>query len=360
MKGFKVNEICLEERFPQAVAVTAMASVGNTVYVGLTSMGPVLIEMDTASGRLIDTGFGFPKKGDSDIHDKIHNALVNDPGEDGLFYTAHDVNISWSQWGFSPEQFTGGHLYSFNVQTGRQSDLGIVTECNVPHTIALGEGFLFGYTIPDNHLFSYDIKKKKVTDFGNVIGDFCNHNMVCSGTKAFGGYYISGNRERSGKPQLVQGVYLFVYDHSTGSLQKTETRITCGPADGIYGGNRGIDAWLKTSDGRMYGGLADGKMVSLDAGTMEVKELGIARLNGGPRLPCLAESADGIVWGAAGWPLMGLFSFNPATGEFMDYGVVTEKYPMCYFHAMVVLPDGRIYLGETDSNRPHVYELEPE
>ncbi|MBA7566478.1 hypothetical protein ES708_08169 [subsurface metagenome] len=356
MNGYRVTKIPLD-KFKNATAITAMETYENRVYVGLTSKDTVLVELDPANDKVRDTGFRFPSKGNDSIHNKIHNSLVRGQGAlDGLFFMGHDANIDWDQWVFSPQEFAGGHLYSFNVKTGFTEDLGLVARCNVPHALAIGDNFLFGYTIPDNHLFAYDIPKKSLTDFGNVIGDFCNHNLVCVGKKAFGGY-LSPHRSCEGKPDLMKGVYLFVYDHDKQIIQKTEQK--CGEADGIYGGNRGLDSWLVTSERRVYGGLADGKLIELNPETVQVTEIGIARPNGGPRLTCLTESKEKIIFGTAGWPQMGLFSFNPSSNEFIDYGIVTTKYKMCYFHGMAMLPDGRIYVGETDSNRPYVYKLEP-
>ena len=362
MDAYKVTKLPLDDKFKDALAITAMNTCGNKVYIGLTGKDTVLVELDPATDKTRDTGFRFPPKGANGdaIHDKIHNSLVKGQnGPDGLFFMGHDANITWNQWPFSPGEFTGGHLSAFNVKTGQTEDLGLVAGCNVPHALAIGDNFLFGYTIPDNHFFACDLLKKKLTDFGNIIGGFCNHNVVCVGQKAFGGY-LAPYQTREEGPDLIKGVYLFVYDHANQTIRKTEQRIACGEADdGIGGGNRGLDSWLVTSDKKVYGGLADGKFIELNSETVHVTEIGLARPNGGPRLPCLAESKEKIIFGTAGWPQMGLFSFNPAAHEFRDYGIIAPEYKMCYFHGMAMLSDGRIYLGETDSNRPYVYKLEP-
>ncbi|MFA5192667.1 MAG: hypothetical protein WC740_18315, partial [Verrucomicrobiia bacterium] len=54
-----------------------------------------------------------------------------------------------------------------------------------------------------------------------------------------------------------------------------------------------------------------------------------------------------------------LFTYDPAKHALENHGVVLPHYKLCIFHAMVVLPDGRIYAGETDSGRPNIYCLVP-
>jgi hypothetical protein len=54
-----------------------------------------------------------------------------------------------------------------------------------------------------------------------------------------------------------------------------------------------------------------------------------------------------------------LFEYDPAKRSLKNHGVVAPQYKLCLFHAMVVLPDGRIYAGETDSGRPNIYCLVP-
>jgi len=77
------------------------------------------------------------------------------------------------------------------------------------------------------------------------------------------------------------------------------------------------------------------------------------------RIPALEEAPDGRIMGLGGFPQMRLFAYSPADGAFQGYGIVAPHYELCLFHAMAVLPDGRIYAGETDSGRPNIYCLTP-
>ena len=348
MKGYDVTEIPLD--YEGAVAITAVKVCNGKLYVGLTGADVALVEMDPADDSHRDTGFGFPHKG-NDIMNKIHNSLVVDGG---VLYIGHGSNINFDKWQFPPT-FDGGHLYSFDPATAKTEDLGLASRCSTVHALAGGDGFLFGYTIPDNHLFAYDMESGELTDLGNLIGHlYPNHNFVCVGRKAFGVYY---RPQQSTEDKISPaGHYLFVYDHDSRGFQPTGELVAEGQDSS---GDRGMDAWLAASNGKVYGGRMDGVLIELDPDTQHVRELGKARPNGGPRLSGLAEH-DGKIFGTAGFPVMGLFSYDPQSGAFTDYGLVTEKYPkMCYFHGIAALPDGRVYVGETDGNRPHIYVLAP-
>ena len=342
MDGYTVKEIPL--KYEDAVAITAVKVCGDKVYFGLTGGDAILIELDPASDSIRDTGFRFPSKGNK-ILNKIHNSLAKGP--DDLFYIGHGSNINMNKWEFPPV-FDGGHLYSYDPRSGATEDLGLAAARSTVHALEIGDGFLFGYTIPDNHLFAHDLQLGELTDLGNISGSYSNHNFACAGKKAFGAYARA--QQSSQDKLLVEGTYLFVYDHEERTYEPTEQIIA--PAKLV------MDSWVAASD-RIYGGRGDGVLIELDPETREVREIGIARPNGGTRITGLAEH-DGKIFGTAGFPVMGLFSYEPASGEFRDYGKVTEEYPrICYFHGIDILPDGRVYVGETDSNRPNAYVLEP-
>ena len=348
MDGYEVTEIRLA--FEGAVAITAVEVCDGKIYIGLTGTDVALVELDPADDSVRDTGFRFPSKGNN-IMNKIHNSLAVD---DGLLYIGHGSNINFDKWQFPPT-FDGGHLYSFDPKSSRTEDLGLASSRSTVHALAAGEDFLFGYTIPDNHLFAYDLRNGELTDLGNLIGhDYPNHNFVCAGAKAFGVY--PRPQQSLEDRTLLAGYYLFVYDHDREEFQTTDELVIEGQS---ADGSAGVDAWLLASNGKAYGGRIDGVLVELDPDTHRVRELGKGRLNDGPRLPGLAEH-DGKIFGTAGFPVMGLFSFDTDSGSFTDYGRVTDDYPkMCYFHGMDILPDGRIYVGETDGGRPYLYRLEP-
>ena len=346
MDKYDVREIPV--KLDGAVAITAVKVCNGKLYIGLTGNDVALVELDPADESIRDTGFRFPSKG-NDIMNKIHNSLVI---ADDKCYIGHGSNIGMDKWQFPPS-FDGGHLYAFDPATGKTDDLGLASARSTVHALAGTDAFLFGYGIPDNHLFSCDLQSGEITDFGNLNGhDYPNHNFVCAGRRAFGAYK-RGQQSREDRLALG-GSYLMVYDHDAKQIEMTGHLLADSSA-----GDAGMDSWVAASNGRLYGGRGDGVLIEVDLETYEVRELGRPRPNDGPRMTGVAER-DGLIFGTSGWPVMGLFSYDPESGAFTDYGHVTDAYPkMCYFHGIDTLPDGRIYVGETDGNRPHIYRLAP-
>ena len=349
MDHYDVLEI--PTKFDHAEAITAVKVCGGKVYIGLTGYDVALVELDPADESVRDTGFRFPHKG-NDIMNKIHNALVITKGK---CYMGHGSNINMDKWQFPPS-FDGGHIYSFDPATGATEDIGLVTARSTIHAMAGNGDFLFGYGIPDNHLFSCDLTTGEIIDFGNLNGhDYPNHNFVCAGQKAFGAY--KRELQYLDDRVILGGSYLMVYDHGTRQIEMTDHLLADDFAVGKS--DAGIDSCIAASNGLVYIGRTNGVLTELDPQTYRVRELGRPRLNDGPRCTGLAEH-KGRIFGTSGWPVMGLFSYDMSSGEFIDYGHVTDAYPrMCYFHGIDILPDGRIYVGETDGSRPYVYRLAP-
>ena len=347
MDQYDVLEVSV--KLDDAVAITAVEELNGKVYIGLTGNDVALVELDPADESVRDTGFRFPSKGNK-IMNKIHNSLVI---ANGKCYIGHGSNINMDKWLF-PSSFDGGHLYSYEPKSKKTIDLGLASACSTVHAMAGNDDLLFGYGIPDNHLFSCDLKTGEITDFGNINGhDYPNHNFGCAGRKAFGAYIHP--QQSTDDRFFLGGSYLMVYDHDKKEIELTDEMISCGATQGEVG----VDAWLTASNGKLYGGCNDGVLVEVDPDTHTVRELGKPRPGGGPRMPSLAEQ-NGKVFGTSGWPIMGLFSYDMTTGKMEDYGLVTTDYPkMCYFHGMVALPDGSVFVGETDGNRPHVYRMDP-
>jgi len=67
--------------------------------------------------------------------------------------------------------YSGGHLFSFDLSTKKVEDIGIIASgqginCIVPDTI---RGIIYGVTYPAGHLFSYNIKSRFIKDFGEIV-----------------------------------------------------------------------------------------------------------------------------------------------------------------------------------------------
>jgi hypothetical protein len=67
--------------------------------------------------------------------------------------------------------YMGGHLFSFDPVTGNREDLGIIASGQGINCIAIDSlhGKIYGVTYPAGHLFSYDLNKRSIKDFGEVM-----------------------------------------------------------------------------------------------------------------------------------------------------------------------------------------------
>ena len=67
--------------------------------------------------------------------------------------------------------YKGGHLFSFDPATGKNEDLGIISSGQGINCIAIDSmrGKIYGVTYPAGHLFSYDLIKRSIKDFGEVM-----------------------------------------------------------------------------------------------------------------------------------------------------------------------------------------------
>jgi hypothetical protein len=67
--------------------------------------------------------------------------------------------------------YKGGHLFSFYPATGKNEDLGIIASGQGINCIAIDSlrGKIYGVTYPAGHLFSYDLSKRSIKDFGEIM-----------------------------------------------------------------------------------------------------------------------------------------------------------------------------------------------
>ncbi len=350
MKSFDVKEIRLE--LEDATAITAMVYHPGTekIYAGMTSICQVLAEIDPKTDEWRSLGEIFPRRADNDkMHDKIHNTLCL--ARDGMLYFGADVNMSWDGIGgehgkFDLHRWGGGAIYRYDPQEEKLEDLGIPVPMNGVHGLGYDANAhaLYGYTIPDNHFFRFEIDSGKAEDYGH-ISNFASHNV---GVARNGNVYAAWRR---GKTCLLK------YDPRANRLTRTDVVIE-NPVGPSVVGNVGMDSWMQHSDGLVYCGTAsEGILFSLDPETDEIRYIGKPAM--GPRLTAMVEDESGVIWGNAGWPVMGLFSYDPKSEKLEYYGEPETRFPMCYFHGMVRLPDGTIYCGETDRGEPYVYRLTP-
>lgn len=362
MKAYGVAEL----RVPVAGAnaVTAMA-VGDDgmIYCGLTGKRRVLVALDPRTDGIRDVGEIFPDDPKTrGIDDKIHNSLVKTP--DGNLYIGQGLNISDGYpREFNALGYDGGHLFRYEPGSGRISDLGpqVRGEAIQGLTADPKGRYLAGYTIPGNHFFVHDLATHQVADYGR-ISQPAHHNMVCDGDGVTWGCWNCA-LAREGMPVKTGGCYLIRYDHGKRSFERTNIAVPTEPFSAVSPAknkswNNGFDSACRAGDGSIYFGTSiPGNLCRLRPGASEVELLGQPVTSS--RIPALSEAADGRIIGFGGFPQMQLFAFDPAAGSIRNHGVVAPQYPLCLFHAMAVLPDGRIYAGETDSGRANIYRLTP-
>jgi hypothetical protein len=181
MKDYEVSKIRVDNG-GKAVAITSMllGRDGN-LYVGLTGSGDVLVRIRTSDDRVESLGRIFPERpGMVHVYDKIHNSLVE--GADGSLYIGQGLNIDWNAAPYDCDLsvYGGGHLFRLDPASGRIEDFGVQVPMNAIHGLAIDRerGFVYGYTIPDNHFFVHDLKDHSVKDFGK-ISYYASHNLVC-------------------------------------------------------------------------------------------------------------------------------------------------------------------------------------
>lgn len=346
-----------------AVAITSMVIGKNgKIYIGLTAYGHTLLELDPQTDKITDLGEIFPeRRNNTKILDKIHNSLAVD--DDGRIYIGQGLNIAWCAWpyDFDLHKYGGGHLYSYDPNSGKLEDYGVQVPYNAIHGITIDKKNrkVFGYTIPDNHFFVHDLTTHEVKDYGK-ISNYCSHNLVAD---KMGNVYGAWKKEMpflgekaDSNGFFMKGVYLLRYDAQKEELVRTRNLIVYGPEYDIFA-NVGIDSWICTSSGEIYGGTAIGGSIFKVNPDLSIQHIGKPVLT--PRLTGMVEHTDGLIYGGAGFPHMHLFTLNPRTNEIKDLGVVTTDGEFCYFHGMVITNDGVIYAGETDAGKACLYKLIP-
>ncbi len=371
MKKFDIKPIKID--VAKAEAVTAMV-VGNNgkIYAGLTGKTRVLAEIDPVTDKVVDMGEIYPlQEKTKDILDKIHNSLVK--SKDGTLYIGQGLNIGD---GFPADydlvQYEGGHLYSFNIETGKINDYGVLISRNAVQGMVIDSkhNIIYGYTIPDNHFFVYDISKCELTDHGR-ISQLGFHNLLCASKGYVYGVWNSlygiplfATPDYYKSPITERGAYILKYDPDKKRLYRTSKKLpTCAVEEINPIKNRawtnGFDSICESRSGDIYFGTPqEGYIFRMNPEDNDKIDY-IGKPVVSSRIPCMEQGPDGKIYGAAGFPKSHLFSYDPITSALVDYGEIESKYDMCLMHTMSITEDGAIYFGETDSKRAIVYKCSP-
>ncbi len=355
----------VKERFTEhgAVAITSIVKgKNNKLYIGFTSMDHTVVEYDTTTGEYRDIGLMFnAPENKMPLHDKVHNSLAMD--ENGILYIGQGLNINWDAgpYRYDLRRFGGGHLYAYDTNTGKIEDYGVMVPLNAIHGITYNPETrrIYGYTIPDNHFFRFDIDTRKVTDYGKISNYACHNLISDSRGNCYGAWLKIGAYDESekGRKFIPKGTFLLKYDAEKDELVRTRNMIVYGLEYDIFG-NVGVDTWIRTKRGEIFGGTAIGGGIFKVNPDDSIQFVGKPVL--GPRLTSMTEGNDGLIYGCAGFPHMSLFSFNPETNEIKDLGVISTESDHWYLHCITMGDDGIIYGGETDGGNACLFKIIPE
>jgi hypothetical protein len=358
MEGYNVHEIKFNTQSNSSISSMALGKNGM-IYLGLTSYNRVLLELDPTTDEIKDLGDIFPKQENNfPVMNKIHNSLAVD--EDGRIYIGQGLKISWCTWPyeFNLVKYAGAHLFSYDPSKDNFEDFGVQVPLNAIHGITLDSKNrrIYGYTIPDNHFFMHDLKTHTVKDYGR-ISQYCSHNLIIDKKGNVYGAWKKDlpfvNEKLEGR-FFVKGVYLLKYDFEKDELIRTKNLIVYGQEDDILT-NIGVDSWVCTSRGCVFGGKTTGGMIFKLNADDSIEN--IIKPTSTPRITCMMQHSDGLIYGTAGFPHMHLFVMNPDTFRIKDLGAVYEEDDACYFHGMVLTDDGTIYVGELGDSDLRLFKL---
>ncbi len=331
---------------PGALEVVSLVShPGGSIFGGVTgAKDHLFFEYDPRSGRtrdlgnLVRSGTQIVRRNGKAVEQKIHKSLSIAPN--GLIVGATGQNIVVMDPDYRMDDDEGGHVFSYDVGTGRCMDICIP----VPHewiincTISQDARYAYGMTYPLNHVWQVDLRTGEGRTLGQVhgqtVGDSaCSHESLCD---LDGRLYGSCWRGQ-----------IFRYDPEEDELEETDA---CLP-----GGDLRIDSLaLEKETGMIFGGTWEGgHLFRLDPGDMSVELL--CTPHAGPRLPALKFGANGILYGAAGGGHQYgtrsafLFSYDPRSRQMTEIGDIATPDGIRgeRMHTMAIDRHGSIYLGET-------------
>ena len=265
--------------------------------------------------------------------------------------------------------YEGGHLFSFNPETKKTEDLGIIAEGQGINCIALDSirGKIYGVTYPAGHLFSFDLITKAIHDFGEVMTPWRVKDLGLvswrgvpkvlmiddAGTLYFSTYYrteieMAKQEQMKGAASSYSSleggrIYRLAYGDEkpafTGAVIPTQTGMDSDP---IY--ENGIASAIRARDGGFWcGTVNDGFLFKFKPNTSTVINKGKAFQYW--NLKALAYGGDGKLYMLGGrdednsW----IMSYDPVIGSLACLG-----WPENTAQCSVICADkkGRIIIAE--------------
>lgn len=142
-------------------------------------------------------------KNKKSVHGKIHTQLIEN-NDSKLYFATHFAYPYGLPQSISYE---GGRLLSQDLM-GNVEDLGVVQKGNgiINMVVDKVDNLIYLLTIPEGHLFRYDIKQHEYTDLGKVPsnGSICRSIAIDKVGNVYGSYDGSG---------------VFIYNKSKGKLE---------------------------------------------------------------------------------------------------------------------------------------------
>lgn len=191
---------------------------------------------------------------------KVHSDIFEYNGK--MYFSTHDHHSSKSI-----EKHRGGHFISYDLATGKFTDLSksdpkgvsVVNEGIIAMNILPQEHKLVGWTFPLGHVLLYDLLTGKTTKYGRGLAENQRSNVARVVITTKKGDVFAAYTGRN-VPK-----YLFKLDRKLGRLKPTTNRFYQGFFEGLAATSDGNTVYLADLNGQLY---------SLDVNTEQLKALG--------------------------------------------------------------------------------------
>ena len=303
------------------------------IVCGLTSFDTdIMYEFEPATNTFHSLGYD---KVSEPFEIKIHRSLAL--AKDGSVYGATACLHREDQRLEAP----GGRIFRYDFASGGYDFRGIPVPHDYIQTITLDEerGLIYGTTYPVFNFFVFDLKVNSVR-YQQYVGS-APHLMALDDQGCVWSTWDTRTHN------------LFKYDPRENNMRFFSHGIP-GSKSAIglmYPGAGPIDMMLNGGDGYLYIGVTTGDLVRVNPDNAVVEYLG--KPTPETRLPALQIGPDGRLWGIVGfYGRCHLFAYDRRARSFEDFGVIRDDAsgtPIFIAHDMCFLPDGRIFVGETDT-----------
>lgn len=265
------------------------------------------------------------------------------------------------------QEFEGGHIYKYNPKTGDVNrytnddscpleDLGIPVANNSIYAMEFDSSktVIYGMTYPDANFFVFDLKTKKIRNFGDIMT-----HKIFSGPERYwrtvprdlychpvtGQVYMSGDNG-----------FIIKYNPTSDKIEMTWMRLPGEYWEGLKSWDYPVvECFEPDNDGNIYVGTNDGYLLKLDIANDDIIVLGKPRMM--RRMRAMKLGKDNNMYIITGeFERMCKLHIYDLAGErgFSELGPFAVDRSPYYskrayqFDAMAVGPDGTVFCGESD------------